>query len=195
MIKVAIIDDNPTIVFGLKSAISKQEEIELVFSSTAVPDFFQKLTEHEVDILIVDLVIDDVISPNFLAELHKMYPEKKIIAYSNAQGESVDLFLSRVGVHQLINKKEPMERLMECILDVREQKKTKPTKKSIVLSEKELEIIHLLGKGFSSSEIADNLDLSPNTVNFHKKKLLVKFNVPSISELIRDAVELGICRD
>jgi DNA-binding NarL/FixJ family response regulator len=195
MIKVAIIDDNPAIVFGLKSAIQKNEEITLAFASTDVADFLVKLDEIEVDVLVVDLVIDDVISPNFLAELHKNYPDKKIIAYSNAQGESIDLFLSRVGVTQLINKKESMETLLSCIIQVSHGAKSKPNKKAIIFSEKELEVISLLGKGFSSSEIAEHLDISPNTVNFHKKKLLKKFEVSSISELIRDAVELGICRD
>jgi DNA-binding NarL/FixJ family response regulator len=198
MIKVAIIDDNPAIIYGVQAAVEKNPEMELVFTSSLAEDFLHQLEKVEVDILVVDIVLEDGISLNFLDLLRKKHPNKKIIAYSNAKGESIELFLNRIGINELIDKKEPMDVLIGSII---ENAKTgnnqtfKTNKNSLILSEREMEIIVLLGKGFSSQEIAEHLMISHNTVNFHKKKLLKKFQVDSITQLIRDAVELGICRD
>lgn len=199
MIKVAIIDDNPAILYGIQAAIQKNDALEFVFSSATTADFLEQLKTHEVDVLVVDIVLEDGISLNFLDLLRKTYPTKIIIAFSNAEGNSIQLYLQRIGVDELVSKKEPIESLINSILHLNCAKKPiagrTTNQESLVLSERELEIIQLLGKGFSSPDIAENLHISHNTVNFHKKKLLKKFHVDSIALLIRDAVELGILRD
>ncbi|MFA7273687.1 MAG: response regulator transcription factor [Crocinitomicaceae bacterium] len=199
MIRVAIIDDNPAILYGVQAAIQKNDALEFVFSSATADDFLEQLKTLQVDVLVVDIVLEDGISLNFLDLLRKTYPTKKIIAFSNAEGNSIQLYLQRIGVDELVSKKEPIETLIASILQFDPETnsivvRTK-NQESLVLSERELEIIQLLGKGFSSPDIAENLHISHNTVNFHKKKLLKKFHVDSIALLIRDAVELGILRD
>lgn len=198
MIKIALIDDNPAVLLGVRAAIESHDEIDLIFTNNKTNAFLLNLEEHEVDVLIVDIVLDNVIGLNFLDDLRKKFQTKPIIAFSNAQGKSIELYLEEIGINHLVSKKEPIDVLIDAILEFRDFVfiEKEPTKKdSIVLSDREFEILTFLGKGFSSTEIAENINLSQHTVNFHKKKLLKKFNVDSIAKMIRDAVDLGIYRE
>ncbi|MBQ9661108.1 MAG: tetratricopeptide repeat protein [Bacteroidales bacterium] len=60
------------------------------------------------------------------------------------------------------------------------------------LSAREREILDLLAKGYTTPQIADGLGLSPETVKWHRKKLLVKFDVANTAALISTAKELGL---
>ena len=62
----------------------------------------------------------------------------------------------------------------------------------IGLSQREIQIIRLSAEGLKASEIADRLFLSVNTVNTHRKRIYAKMNVRNVSDLIRQATELGI---
>ena len=57
------------------------------------------------------------------------------------------------------------------------------------LTPRELEIIKLIVKEFSTKQIADKLDISPRTVETHRKNILNKINTKSIVGLIRYAYE------
>lgn len=60
------------------------------------------------------------------------------------------------------------------------------------LSPREIEIMHLIVDGNSSSRIAENLNLSIHTINSHRKNILQKLNLKSPTQLIIYAIENGI---
>ena len=62
----------------------------------------------------------------------------------------------------------------------------------IGLSQREIQIIRLSAEGLKAAEIADRLFLSVNTVNTHRKRIYAKMAVKNVSDMIRQATELGI---
>ncbi|HCD76957.1 MAG TPA: hypothetical protein DEQ27_00925 [Prevotella sp.] len=60
------------------------------------------------------------------------------------------------------------------------------------ITKRELEVLELLSRGFSSIEIAENLFISRNTVDFHRRQLLKKTMSKNIAELIGKAYREGI---
>ncbi len=60
------------------------------------------------------------------------------------------------------------------------------------ITKRELEVLELLSRGFSSIEIAENLFISRNTVDFHRRQLLRKTMSKNIAELIGKAYREGI---
>ena len=66
------------------------------------------------------------------------------------------------------------------------------SKDAPALSKREKEILDLLSKGYTTPQIAEGLGLSPETVKWYRKKLLVKFDVSNTAELVTMAKESGI---
>ena len=60
------------------------------------------------------------------------------------------------------------------------------------LTDREKDILDLLAKGYTSPQIAEALSLSPETIRWYRKKLLVKFDVANSAELVIKAKEEGI---
>ena len=60
------------------------------------------------------------------------------------------------------------------------------------LTDREKEILDLLSKGYTSTHIADALSLSPETIKWYRKKLLVKFDVSNVAELVLKARDCGV---
>ena len=60
------------------------------------------------------------------------------------------------------------------------------------LSDREKEILDLLSKGYTTPQIAEGLSLSPETIKWYRKKLLVKFDVANVAELVLHARDAGI---
>ena len=61
-----------------------------------------------------------------------------------------------------------------------------------VLTGKEREVLQLLAEGNSNQAIANSLDLSPKTVETHRKKIMKKLNLRNITDLVRYAIRMGI---
>lgn len=60
------------------------------------------------------------------------------------------------------------------------------------ITTRELEVLDLLSRGFSSKDIAEKLFISPHTVDYHRRLLLKKTESKNIAELIGNAYRLGI---
>ena len=60
------------------------------------------------------------------------------------------------------------------------------------LSDRQKDILDLLTKGYTTPQIAEGLGLSPETVKWYRKKLLVKFDVANTAELVTKAKEAGL---
>ena len=60
------------------------------------------------------------------------------------------------------------------------------------LSEREKEIVDLLSKGYTTPQIAEALSLSPETIKWYRKKLLAKFDVANVAELVLKARDTGV---
>lgn len=67
-----------------------------------------------------------------------------------------------------------------------------PSGDNITVTAKELEILRLLAKGFSSRTIAGRMGLKPETIVWYRKGLHLKFDVHSTAELLVKAMEYGI---
>lgn len=60
------------------------------------------------------------------------------------------------------------------------------------ITERELEVLDLLSRGFSNREIAEKLFISPHTVEYHRRLLLKKTESKNIAELIGNAYRMGV---
>jgi DNA-binding CsgD family transcriptional regulator len=61
-----------------------------------------------------------------------------------------------------------------------------------ILTVRETEILKLIAKGRSSQQIADQLHLSPHTIQTHRKSIIRKLNIKSPTEFVIYAMDLGI---
>lgn len=124
--------------------------------------------------------------------------QKKTMAWALiALAFSLMLFVGLVAVfHRLkVTHKEKVETeevLSETLEEISSIDKNSEQKLDFKLNDRELNILKMLSQGMTTPQMAETLCLSPETIKWYRKKLLMKFDATSSAELVKKAVEQSI---
>lgn len=100
--------------------------------------------------------------------------------------------LSFISLIKLKTSRKEKKELAEVLEDAVETIKSSKGSKDILLKPKEREVLGLIANGYTNTEIADALGLSPETIKWYKKKFFVIFDVANSAELVKVAKEEGL---
>lgn len=200
-IKLAIVDDHPMILEGLKSLLEKDTKFH-VFSFTkgaAVIDFIQ---ENKIDVILLDIVLSDGNGLDFCKIIKQKAPQSVVIALSNQAERSIIFRFLENGGNGYILKNADSQEIIEGIekaligdfalsKEVQEIMLSTPTTHLELprLTKREKQILQAIAKGNTSAEIAELLFISVITVETHRRNLLQKFKAKNMMELVKIATE------
>lgn len=185
-IDVNIVDDHVMFVEGLTELINHSGTAHISRTFTALDACRQTLRDRRPDVLLLDISMPDGDTLEFCRELLANYPRMRIIILSYHSEYTVIQRMLKCGVHGYVLKDASVEVLLEAIQRVYQGenyvtsdvddilKRGRSTEVSI--SEVEKSILRLLCEGRTNPEIASELYLSTETVNWYRKRLLSKFN-------------------
>lgn len=205
-IRVLIVDDHQMFIDGLKSLLRKEKSISVVAEALDGASALQILKEQEVDLMITDINMPGMSGTELTRKVKADFPNVKVMVLTmyNERGivseilmtEAEGYILKNTGKQELLNaisriadsgtyySNEVASIMMET---VKKEKKIAENTKN--LTPREIEIIRLITREFSSAQIAETLFISPRTVDTHRKNILQKTNSKTIVGLIRFAFE------
>ena len=205
--KVVLVDDHPVMRSGLAQLINRQPDLEVV-AEAGNPAEAWKLLERRLP----DLVVSDITMPgrsglDFIKDLLARFPTLRILVLSMHDEAIYSERALRSGARGYIMKEAGGENLLEAIRCVlRGEVYLSPDQAGRVLSalserrprgsdspigkltDREFEIIRLIGQGMSTRDIAEKLHLSSKTVDVHRGHIKEKLDLKDVTSLIRFAV-------
>ena len=213
-IRVLIVDDQALFREGLHTLLSVQTDLQVVGEARNGEEALRLASVHEPDIILMDLhmpILDGVAATR---RLQSSQPAIKVIVLTTFDDDE-DVFEGlRAGAVGYLLKDVPSEKLVEAIRGVArgesflepsivnkivaEFARLSPNRPSSSqpliepLSERELEILRLLGQGASNKEIADHLVITVGTVKNHLTNIMAKLSVRDRTQAALKAKELGI---
>lgn len=208
MIKIAITDDHPLLLEGLKNILSKSELLEVVGCFPDANTMHIALTKTPVDVLLLDINLPDANSIELIAHLRIKYPKMHIIIISVHNEYAVINSVLQEGAHGYIQKNASVEEIINGIEQILKgnkflcsqtkiivEKKTKDELKIVPkLTRREKEVLSEAASGLTTSQIGEKLFISPHTVESHRKNLIEKFGSKNLSSVIKLAIEYGLIR-
>ncbi|WP_374462465.1 response regulator [Chryseobacterium sp.] len=206
MIKVAITDDHPLLLEGLKNILGNSSTIDVVDCFKNVSEMNEGLAKQAVDILLLDINLADTNSIELIKPLKKKYRNLRIIILSVHNELPVINSTLAEGALGYIQKNASVSEILEGITAVYEgeqflcsQTQSVLKKKSAdglnqipKLTRREKEILAEAAKGLTTNQMAEKLFISPHTVESHRKNLIEKFQTSNLSSAIRLAIEYGL---
>lgn len=200
--KVLIVDDHPIVAQGIKRIVSSIEAVECTEVGNA--DRLKNLlnaADADFDLCVMDLELPDTDGFELIELLHHRIPHCRILIYTMHDEIWYVARLAQVGVHMYVNgavsKSAHIDELRRAIQEIKDGgeyfgeaflnliKHDKMDNLTVPrLSNRENEVIILLSKGLSTTEIADRLFLSVNTIQTYRRRLLDKFEARNVAELI-----------
>ncbi|MFD2966024.1 response regulator transcription factor [Sphingobacterium bambusae] len=208
MTKIAITDDHPLLLEGLKNILSKEDYLEVVGGYADAASMMSGLQQHPAEILLLDINLPDANSMELLEQLLLLFPEMPIIMLSVHNEYAVINGVMQEGASGYIQKNASAEEIIAGIEQVLEGKKFLCAQSRKVIEQKDLdglkrvpkltrrekEILAEAATGLTTIQIAEKLFISPHTVESHRKNVIEKFKASNLSSAIKLAIEYGLIR-
>ncbi|HAO29114.1 MAG TPA: DNA-binding response regulator [Chryseobacterium indologenes] len=206
MIKVAITDDHPLLLEGLKNILGNNDAIDVVDCFKDVSEMNAGLAKQAIDILLLDINLQDTNSIELIKPLKKKYGNLQVIMLSVHNELPVINSTLAEGALGYIQKNASVSEILEGITTVYAGNRFLCSKTQSVLDKKspdglhqvpkltrrEKEILAEAAKGLTTNQMAEKFFISPHTVESHRKNLIEKFQTSNLSSAIKLAIEYGL---
>ena len=205
MTRIFIVDDHILIREGLKKILSTEPDLTIVGEAQSGNEALDKLDECRCDVLLLDIALPDKNGLEVLKEMKTRHPKVHVMILSLYPEERYALRAMKDGADGYITKNSATDELFLAIRTVMGGKKyvspvltqelvdhlqlDKKQPAHERLSDREFQVLLLIGSGQTVSQIADKLSLSLSTVNTYRTHILVKMNLKTNVELVRYVIE------
>jgi len=205
MIKIIAVDDHDLIREGFKKIIAREVDMRIVGEAKSAKEAFEILKIKYCDVLVLDISLPDKNGLDVLKELKPWYPDLAVLIFSMHPEERFAIRALQNGASGYITKGSAPDELVSAIRKVhfggkymtnslaqiiaqdfvRDKKLISHEK----LSDREFQILLLIGSGESVSNISAKLSLSVNTINTYRRRILEKMNMNTNADLIRYVIQ------
>jgi DNA-binding NarL/FixJ family response regulator len=210
MIDVMLVEDDPGFARRFVEAIAMSTSVRLTRTCHGVKDALEHLATEQPDVLLVDLGLPDGNGIEVIRHAVALYPSCDVLVVS-VYGDKTNVLKSiEAGASGYLLKDGLREDILQHIDDLRRGgspvspliarqllrrfqpvRPTEPPPGEHV-TERELEVLNLLARGFNYQEIAGLLGVSKHTIGTYIKRMYRKLHVNSRSEAVFEAQRIGL---
>ena len=205
-IRVIVVDDHPTVREGLAHRIGSQPDMDVCGEAADVDEAMQEIARCKPDIAIVDIALKESDGLELIKAIRDRHGKVKSLVHSMYDENIYADRCLHAGAMGYVNKEADPREVIEAIRKVASgQVHVSPEMAGTILSrnvggndqridpiekltDRQLEVLRMIGNGKSTAEIARCLYISRHTVESHRENIKRKLNIGSISELTRFAV-------
>lgn len=209
IVKLIIVDDHIIFRKGLCTVLNEISEVKVVGEASNGQELMLLLKKTDADIIFMDIKMPVMDGIETTGKILKRYPGIRIIALT--MHEEIGYFNKMVeaGALGFLLKKTNKDELEKAIISVMQNEVyfseefiTNVNKKNDIviprniaqLSEREIQVLELICKGLSNTEISKVLCLSPRTVDGHRSRLLEKTGTKNAPHLVLYAIQHGLIK-
>ncbi len=205
--RVLIVDDHPIVRQGLRRLIDQEEDLDVCGEAETVREARAAIREHRPDAIIVDISLKQGDGLELVRDVRAQYPTLPILVLSMHDETIYAERMLSAGASGYIMKQAASEQFLVAVRRVLDggiyvsdsvgnsmiQKFTSSGAHVAAnpidrLSNREIQILHLIGKGLSTREAAEALNLSIKTVESHRQRIKKKLNLTTGTQLVQYAV-------
>ncbi|MCB1101847.1 MAG: response regulator transcription factor [Kiritimatiellae bacterium] len=202
--RVAVVDDHPIIRSGVRLLIESEPDFEWVGEAASVEQAMDLLLATRPDAVVLDLWLGGNDGIEMVKSLRPLATETALLCYTMNDAAIFGERAIRAGAAGYLSKKEPLEELLVALKTVCQGHRyisgkllntlldgltgKRPPEGHETLTDRELQVLRLLGQGMANPEIAGQLGLSVKTVNTHRENIKRKLGIRNAADLVRHAV-------
>ncbi len=205
MINVYIVEDHAVVTEGIHALLQNEKDIKVIGSANSAKACVDYFTYHTADVILMDINLPDMSGVDLCKIIKSTHKQTMVLALSTFnQGIYMNKIMENGGSGYLL-KNLTRQELIDAIKTVNKGGvyfsfeagkiyKTTLEKSNLlpVLTKREREILKLIAEGLTNLQISQQLFISIDTVDSHRKNLYTKLSVNNTASLIRYAVENGI---
>lgn len=205
--QIIVVEDRPVIQQRLSDLFERESNFVLRALCTSAEDALERLKETPCDLMIIDLELPGMSGEELIPCVSADYPRIKLVVFTVFEDQARIVRLMRKGIDGYLLKDTGDELLLaelsvimlggaplspRVARKILEDATTEPAAAENPLSEREVEILNLTALGLTYKNIADDLNISPNTVRVHISRIYEKLETCNKTEALNRARQLGL---
>ena len=178
--KIVIAEPSPIVAAGLLKFFEEMNQIHVVSVVDNLDDLNDKMIIHNPDMLIVNPLMMGYTNNNLIKQIAQTYPETICIALVTTFIDKNVLRYFREVIELSDNKQKVANKIFNLINNNDE---SSSQNESVDLSNRETDVLICVAKGMTNKDISDMLNISVHTVITHRKNIVKKTGIKSVSGL------------
>ena len=205
MTRILLCEDHALVREGLRQLLEANPEFTVLADVSSAEQLLKTLRKMKPDVLVLDIALPGRSGLEVLKQTKLLYPGLKVLVLSMYPEDQFAVRMIKAGASGYLHKDSPPSELYEALRTIaRGGKYVSPAIMSLLfneiagqmdspsyksLSDREFEVLLLIGKGRKMSEIAASMSLSVKTVSTYKTRLLEKLHIKNYADITRYVLE------
>ena len=204
-IRIALVDDHPVVLAGIRALLQGVPEVELVGEANTGATGLKAICECAPDIAVIDLSLPDISGMELARRVSRRCPDVKIIALTVHEDRAYVHPVLEAGARGYLLKRSAADELLRAIravnqgaiyLDPAIAEKASMSAPELAsaggeLSRREEDVLRLVAQGFSNKQIAGELEVSVKSVETYKARASEKKGLHSRADIVRYGIKQG----
>lgn len=206
--KVLLVDDHPIVRHGLKQLIDQEDDLVVCSEAGDAESALSEVEIHKPDVLIVDIHLGGTNGIDLIKNIRTIIGDLPILVISLHEESLFAERALKAGANGYIMKRELTDKIMYALRKVLSGEMyisdsilskilhkvstsgpVQPKSDMDVLSDRELDVFRLIGQGYTTRQIADQLHLSVKTIETYRTRIKEKLDLQNTNELLMKAFE------
>lgn len=209
-LRVLLADDHEIMRQGLRLLLEKHSDMEVVAEANDGQEAIELAGQLKPDVVVMDVNMPGVDGPDATRRIVSDKPDTRIVALSMHSKKGFIIEMLKAGASGYVLKENAFSELVNAIntvmgneiylsskitrivVDDYVQDRVGGDSSKKMLTDRESEVLKLVGDGKSSKEIALQLDLSVKTIDACRRRIMSKLGIDSVAELVKYAIREGL---
>jgi len=214
-IRVLCVDDHIFLIEGIRARFELEDDIECVGQLESADRLLDEVERLRPDIVLLDIEMPGPDPFDTAAEIARRFEDVRVAFLSAYVRDNYISAAIRAGAWGYFSKSDGAKAIIDGIRKVKNGEfvlgpavakrrspgknpfvasvqESKPVSRLDSLTQREQEVLRLIGRGLSRTQIAEMLSRSPKTVDGHREKIMAKLDIHSVAELVRFAIREGV---
>jgi DNA-binding NarL/FixJ family response regulator len=203
MIRILLVDDHPVVRHGIRTILMEQLRGAEVGEAASADAALRQASAGGWDVIVADISMPGMSGLDLIKELHRLHPGVPALVLSMHPAAQFARRALKAGAAGYLTKDSPPEELIVAIEEARKGRRyvsrdardTRPGSADVALmphealSDREYQLLRMMGSGQTVSDVARDLGLSVKTVSTYRARVLEKLGMRTNAELMRYAIE------
>jgi len=206
--RILIVDDHPIVRQGLAELINHENDLVVCGQAEDSHEAMKAIKDLSPSMAIIDISLKETSGLELIKDVHSQYPDLPVLALSMHDEMLYAERALRAGAMGYIMKQEATENVIVAVrrilggeIYVSDKMAARMVRKLVTgqiepttsqvdsLSDRELEVFHLIGKGHGTRQISERLHLSVKTIETYRAHIKEKLNLADAAELLQYAIQ------
>lgn len=204
--RILLVDDHPVVRQGIRLLVTDRWTDATVGEADSASAALEQIQHDRWDVIVLDISMTGESGLELLKKIHRQYPELPVLVLSVHPASQFARRALGAGALGYLTKDSAPTDLVEAIRQVRRGHSymSTATRSALArstagrlqphdtLSDREYQVLRMLGSGRTVSEVAASLALSVKTISTYRSRVLEKLGMRTNAELMRYAIENGL---